>query len=232
MLGGDDVRAPALALVREPVRAQEIAVRADRLSALARRAPRAERRFVSATLQPLLAAARAAREPCDLSPLWRGAPVTCSNLVSGPFFAGGLVEHELPDAWLDRPWAAELSATAEYGPHPRAWTGRVVVLVDEGSASATELFAAMLQDARRALVIGAPTLGAGCGWTMGQYESSRILDHSHARIMIPDCARLRADGSNEIDGIEPDVLIGFRRADTTRQRAQKLAKALPGALVR
>jgi C-terminal processing protease CtpA/Prc len=94
------------------------------------------------------------------------------------------------------------------------------------------LFAAMLQDAHAALVIGAPTAGAGCGWTMGQYESSRVLDRSHARVMIPDCARLRADGSNEIDGIQPDVLIGFRRADTARQRAQRLAKALPGVLVR
>jgi hypothetical protein len=232
MLGGDDVRAPALALVREPLRAQEIATRAEHLAAAVRKAPRAERQFVSATVRPLLAAARAARESCDLSPLWRGAPATCSNLVTGPFFAGGLVEHELPDAWLDRPWAGDMSATAEYGPHPRAWNGAVIVLVDEGSASATELFAAMLQDAHRARVIGAPTLGAGCGWTMGQYQSSRILDHSRARVMIPDCARLRADGSNEIDGIQPDILIGFRRADTGWQRAQKLAKALPGALVR
>jgi hypothetical protein len=232
MLGGDAVRAPALALVREPVRAQEIADRAQRLATTTRKAPRVERDFLAATLAPLRAAARAAHEPCDLTPLWRGATVACTNLVTGPFFAGGLVEHEIPDRWLGKPWAAELSATAEYGAHPRAWNGAVVVLVDEASASATELFAAMLQDARAALVIGAPTLGAGCGWTMGQYESSRLLDRSRARVMIPDCARLRADGSNEIDGIQPDLLIGFRRADTPRQRAQRLAKALPAVLVR
>jgi hypothetical protein len=65
---------------------------------------------------------------------------------------------------------------------------------------------------------------------MGQYESSRILARSRARVMIPDCARLRADGTNEIDGIQPDVLIGFRRADTPRQRADRLAKTLPGAV--
>ncbi len=232
MLGGDDVRAPALAFVREPVRAQELANRAQQLADLTRKATRPERDYVATVLLPLQAAARAARDSCDLSPLWRGVPVPCTNLVSGPFFAGGLVDREVPDAWLGRPWSSELSATAEYGPHARAWTGRVIVLVDDGSASATELFAAMLQDAHAALIIGAPTLGAGCGWTMGQYESSRILDRSRARVMIPDCARLRADGSNEIDGIQPDVLIGFRRADTARQRAQRLATALPGVLVR
>jgi len=230
MLGGDATRAPALAYVREPVRAQELAERAERLAGLMRKAPRVEVEYVSSVLGPLRAAARAARQSCDLSPLWRGAPASCTNLVSGPFFAGGFVSHELPDAWLDRPWARELSSTAEYGPQPRAWTGPVIVLVDEGSASATELFAAMMQDAHGALVIGAPTIGAGCGWTMGQYESSRILSHSRARVMIPDCARLRADGTNEIDGIQPDILIGFRRADTPRQRGERLAKALPGAV--
>jgi hypothetical protein len=232
MLGGEAVRAPALAFVREPVRARELAERAERLSRALRKASRAEVEFVSAVLGPLRTAARAARDSCDQSALWRGAPVSCSNLVAGPFFAGGLVTHELPDAWLGKPWAHELSYTAEYGPHPRAWTAPVIVLVDEGSASATELFAAMLQDAHGALVIGAPTLGAGCGWSMGQYESSRILSRSGARVMIPDCARLRADGTNEIDGIQPDVLIGFRRPDTPRQRADRLAKALPGAIQR
>lgn len=230
MLGGEVVRSPALAFVREPVRAQEISERVERLARMMRKAPRVEIEFVVQVLGPLRAAARAAHEPCDLSPLWRGTRVSCSNLVAGPFFAAGLTSHELPDAWLDRPWASELSSTAEYGPHPRAWTAPVIVLVDEGSASATELFAAMMQDAHAAVVIGAPTLGAGCGWTMGQYESSRILSHSRARVMIPDCARLRINGVNELDGLQPDILIGFRRADTPRQRAERLAKALPGAV--
>ncbi|HTU66094.1 MAG TPA: S41 family peptidase [Steroidobacteraceae bacterium] len=226
MLGGEAVRAPALALVREPVRAQEIETRAQQLATLARKAPRAEREYLATLAPALQSAASAARQSCDLSPLWRGVRVSCTNLVSGPFFAGGLVERELPEAWLGRPWAGEISATAEYGAHARAWSGRVILLVDDGSASATELLAAMLQDAHAALVVGAPTMGAGCGWTMGQYTSSRILDRSHARVMIPDCARLRADGSNELDGIQPDVLIGFRRTDTPAQRAARLAKVL------
>jgi hypothetical protein len=232
MLGGDAVRNPGIAYVREPRRAQDLATRAVALRAAMRRAPRRERAYLATFVAPLEAASSAAEQPCDLAPLWNGEPAACSNLVQGRFFAGGLVEHELPQAWLDKPWASEISFTAGYGIHARAWSGPVLVLVDAGSASATELFAAMLQDAHAALVIGAPTLGAGCGWTMGQYESSKILARSQARLMIPDCTRLRADGSNELDGIQPDLLIGLRRTDTTHQRAARLAHVLPDALAR
>lgn len=232
MVGGDAVKNPRIAYVREPARARALGARADDLKAAMRRAPRREREFLAGLQLPMAAASREATQPCDLAPLWKGEPVACSNLVQGPFHAGGLVERELPVEWLGRPWARDVSYTAEYGPHERAWNGPVIVLVDEGSASATELFAAMLQDAHAALVIGTPTLGAGCGWTMGQYESSRILEHSRARIMIPDCARLRADGGNELDGVQPDLLIGLRRTDTPLQRAQRLSAALPEALRR
>jgi len=232
MLGGDAVRNPGIAYVREPRRARDLASRTLELQAAMRRAPRRERAYLARFVAPLDAASHAATQPCDLGPLWNGEPAACSNLVQGPFFAGGLVDRELPEPWLDKPWAGEISFTAEYGAHARAWNGPVVVLVDAGSASATELFAAMLQDAHAALVIGAPTLGAGCGWTMGQYESSKILAHSQARVMIPDCTRVRADGSNELDGIQPDLLIGLRRTDTPRQRAGRLARALPDAIAR
>lgn len=232
MLGGDAVRNPRIAYVREPERAHELAARAAALQSHMRGAPRRERAVLAPLRESLNAASRAAAERCDLAPLWRGEAPTCSNLVRGDFFAGGLLDHELPAEWLGKPWAGDVSSTAEYGAHARAWTGPVLVLVDEGSASATELFAAMLQDAHAALVLGAPTLGAGCGWTMGQYAASRILAHSRARVMIPDCARLRADGTNELDGIQPDLLVGLRRTDTPRQRAMRIASVLPEALKR
>jgi hypothetical protein len=232
MLGGDAVRNPPIAYVREPRRAQELAARGRSLEAAMRRAPRRDRAFLAPLRDALADASRAATQPCDLMPLWRGDAPACSNLVRGPFFAGGLVDHELPADFLGKPWAGDISFTAEYGAHARAWNGPLLVLVDDASASATELFASMLQDAHAALVLGAPTLGAGCGWTMGQYESSRILERSRARVMIPDCTRLRADGSHELDGIQPDLLLGLRRTDTPRQRAARLERALPGALDR
>ena len=88
----------------------------------------------------------------------------------------------------------------------------------------------MLQDGAHATVIGAPTYGAGCGWNLPHQEV--ILTHSGGALALPNCARLRADGSNEIDGITPDVMIGFRQADTTAQRVARLMAALPIALER
>jgi hypothetical protein len=230
LLGGQAVRNPRVAYVREPVRAKDLEENTKELRAELRRAPRRERAFVMPLVAPLEAASVAARQPCDLMPLWKGEKVSCSNLVQGPFFASGLIDQELPEEWLGKSWAPYVSNTAEYGLHARAWGGPVLVLVDERSASSTELFAAMLQDSKAAVVIGAPTFGAGCGWTMGKYESSKLLEHSRARVLMPDCSRLRADGSDELDGIQPDLLIGIRRPDTQKQRADRVAGRLPEAL--
>jgi hypothetical protein len=86
----------------------------------------------------------------------------------------------------------------------------------------------MLQDAGRAVSVSSPSFGAGCGWTLP--KQTIVLKHSGGRFDLPDCARLRRDGRNELDGIEPDVLVGFRRNDSARQRATRLAARLPLAL--
>ena len=69
------------------------------------------------------------------------------------------------------------------------------------------------------------SVGSGCGWTMPRQEI--VLTHSGGRLLMPDCARVRSDGTNELDGIQPDVSIGFRRFDTPSQRARRLEAALP-----
>jgi C-terminal processing protease CtpA/Prc len=103
-----------------------------------------------------------------------------------------------------------------------------MILVDGDSASAAELFTAMLQDAKRARVVGSPTLGTGCGWTLPRAPVT--LQHSGGQLFMPDCARLRADGSNELDGIQPQLLIGFRTYDSAAQRVRRFSAALPQAL--
>ena len=72
--------------------------------------------------------------------------------------------------------------------------------------------------------IGELTGGAGCGFTNTGIPTS--LSNTGAVVRMPDCVRLRADGSNEVAGITPDVLVPWAPRDSPFQRASKLAHAL------
>lgn len=96
-----------------------------------------------------------------------------------------------------------------------------MVLVDGATASAAEQMAAVLQDAKAAVVVGQKTLGAGCGYT-GVGVPAR-LKHSGLVVKMPDCARFRANGDNEIEGITPDVPL----SDFGGGLAEALAAAAP-----
>jgi C-terminal processing protease CtpA/Prc len=100
----------------------------------------------------------------------------------------------------------------------------LLVVVDRNSWSAAEYFAAVLHDNRAARIVGELTGGAGCGYTNAGISTS--LSNSGAVVRMPDCVRLRADGSNEVAGITPDVLVPWAPRDTPFQRASKLAQAL------
>jgi hypothetical protein len=56
------------------------------------------------------------------------------------------------------------------------------------------------------------------------------LANTGATLLMPDCARFRRDGRNELAGIEPDILVSFRTHDTLRQRVTRLLARLPAAL--
>jgi hypothetical protein len=228
MLTTDTLPTPRMQLVRGPAHAVDLAEDVAELRKALRIARGTEKTLLAGLVTNLEIASREANETCDLSPLWRGQPVDCSNLVAGPIYAAGYVDHELPSRWRRRPWAEVVSATARFEFTPAMWTGPLVVLVDGNSGSATELFAAMLQDADRALIVGAPTVGSGCGWTLPQQTT--VLAHSGGRLTMPDCARRRRDGANELDGVVPAVMIPFRRFDTPAQRVRRLEAALPQVL--
>lgn len=219
---------PRMRFLRGTARAEDLREDVATLKSGLKLAGSDEKRFVLPLVDRLETARQQAAETCDLSPLWMAKAATCSNLLPTDFFAGGLVDQELPAQWRRKPWAEQASATARYDYEPGLWTGPVVLLVDSNSASATELFTAMLVDAGRARVIGAPTAGAGCGWTLPR--ASTELLHSKGKLDMPDCVRLRKDGSNELDGIQPGLLIGFRRYDSPRQRVDRLQAAMPTLL--
>ena len=105
-----------------------------------------------------------------------------------------------------------------------------MVLTDEETWSAAEQFAALLQDNRAALIVGSRTGGSGCGYSWGGTPTR--LPKSGAVLHLPDCARYRADGSNEVRGIMPDIAVSWRSNDGAAMRAEMLTRVLPEAAER
>jgi hypothetical protein len=155
------------------------------------------------------------------------AAAPCARIVRAGF-ATGLVGRAPAGVFAGKPWAPYLFSPAQYPYRDGAWEGPVMVLVDQETWSAAEEFAAVLQDNRAAIVIGARTGGAGCGHTNGGTPTR--LKNSGATLEVPDCVRFRADGSNEVRGIVPDVLVGWRHNDGLAYRASLLTAALPHAI--
>jgi len=102
------------------------------------------------------------------------------------------------------------------------YKGPLVVLVDRFSASASEIFAAAMQDYGRAVIVGEPTFGKG---TVQQYRSlNRIYD----QMLRPEWPALGSvsytiqkfyrinGGSTQRKGVTPDLLMptGVEAAET------------------
>ncbi len=77
----------------------------------------------------------------------------------------------------------------------------VIVLIDAGSASASEIVAGALQDQRRALVMGDRSFGKGSVQTLLPLGQSAALKLTTARYFTP-----RGHSVQE-GGIEPDILV-------------------------
>lgn len=140
------------------------------------------------------------------------------------FYATGFIASADPASLEGKPWASRVFTPMKLPYREGLWRGPLFVLVDQETWSAAEEFAAVLQDNHAATVIGEPTGGAGCGHT--DYAEPVTLSHSGAKLSLPDCARLRADGSNEVRGIVPDIALAWGRHDGPGRRAAALAQKL------
>jgi hypothetical protein len=47
---------------------------------------------------------------------------------------------------------------------------------------------------------------------------------------LPDCVRFRADGSNEVAGVIPDIVTGMRASDGPNFKATLIEAHLPAAV--
>ncbi len=82
----------------------------------------------------------------------------------------------------------------------------MVVLVNEGSASASEIVAGALQDWGRAVILGTKTFGKGSVQTIMALNDGAGLRLTTARYYTPK------DRSIQSTGIEPDIVVEFKKA--------------------
>jgi hypothetical protein len=193
----------------------------ERLRTFAASASGAERTRLLAWAAEAAAAKAEAERRCPP----RGDP-SCPWLGRAGY-ASGLVGRVREGEFADREWGPWIFNPGQHPYREGAWRGPVLVLTDQETWSAAEQFAALLQDNRAALLVGARTGGSGCGHTWGGTPTR--LPNSGATLKLPDCARLRADGSNEVSGIIPDLLLAWRATDGRAFRARMLEAALPEA---
>lgn len=96
----------------------------------------------------------------------------------------------------------------------------LVVLINEGSASASEIVAGALKDMGRAQLIGKKTFGKG---TVQSYEL--LSDGSSLKLTVAEW--LTPNGTSfDGDGIEPDVVVEISEEDYTNDRDPQLDKAI------
>ncbi|MBK1645002.1 peptidase S41 [Thiocapsa imhoffii] len=137
--------------------------------------------------------------------------------VSDAFLTDGLIVYT-----KGRQQESQLQFQA--GPDDVLTGAPIVVLVNGGSASASEIVAGALQDHQRAIVMGHPTFGKGSVQTIVPIDESTALKLTTARYYTPSGRSIQAQG------IVPDIIL--ERGEFTPLSSSELRALKEADLIR
>jgi len=105
----------------------------------------------------------------------------------------------------------------------------IIVLINGGSASASEIVAGALQDHHRAVIVGTRSFGKGSVQTIMPLQGDGAMRLTTARYYTPSGRSIQALG------VSPDVIVEFRRPtpedeQTTAAQKQRYEADLKGAI--
>jgi carboxyl-terminal processing protease len=141
-----------------------------------------------------------------------GGLVDAAVEITSQFLREGVVLREVRDQGQERFYPVKTTSSPAL-----AWS--LVLLVDGGSASASEIVAGALRDSGRATLIGEKTFGKGSVQAVHELSDGSSLHVTVARWLTPN--RQQIDGA----GLEPDIKIGISEADRNAGRDPQLARA-------
>jgi carboxyl-terminal processing protease len=152
------------------------------------------------------------------------------DLRSNP---GGLLDQavSVTDTFLDR--GEIVSTRTRYSEETERRTAKkgdltdglpIVVLINDGSASASEIVAGALQDHGRAIIIGTKSFGKGSVQTIIPMQDSSAMRLTTARYYTPSGRSIQGTG------IEPDILVVPATVERLAARNRRSESSLRGAL--
>ena len=147
-----------------------------------------------------------------------GGLVSEAQLVASAFLRSGKIVttkgRSVPERTLD--------ATGD----PVVPTQPLVVLVDKGTASASEIVTGALQDRHRAKVVGTQTFGKGVFQEVIELSNGGALDITAGQYFLPSGRNLGGKGVATGSGIQPDVKAADDPKTKNRDEAQDRALAV------